>query len=42
MIKGLATTVSFLFIFFFGVNYALVHPKLSREIMATVGVTYNK
>ena len=41
MIKGFFTTLAFLSIFFLGVHYALEHPKLSKEIMSTMGCDYN-
>lgn len=40
MIKGFFATIGFLLIFLMGMNYALMHPKLSTEFMSTLGCDY--
>jgi hypothetical protein len=36
MIKGLFATLIFLAVFFTGMKYAVLHPKISKEIIATL------
>jgi hypothetical protein len=40
MIKSVFTTLFVMGIFFFGMNYAITHPRTSREIMASFGCDY--
>jgi len=40
MIKGLFATFIFASVFLAGMNYAILHPKTSKEVMTTVGCNY--